>query len=99
MRLSALAATAFFALSAHLTCAAADCTAPKEPANLPDAASATAADMVTAQQSVKQYLAAMEERLKCLGDSSPSYNSSVDQMQKVAAQFNATVRAFRSKHT
>ena len=99
MRLSALAVTMLIALGLPFSPALADCATPKEPAKIPDAVSATEADMVSAQQAVKQYLAAMEERLKCLGDTSPNYNSSVDQMQKIAMQFNATVRAYRSKHT
>ena len=82
MRLTALAITTLFALGLRITPALADCSAPKEPASMPDAASATEADMVSAQQAVKQYLAAMEERLKCLGDNNPNYNPSVDQMQK-----------------
>jgi hypothetical protein len=96
MRLPALAATALLALGAG-TPAFADCPSPKEPSNLPDAAVATDADMLVAQQAVKQYLAAMEERLKCLGENVPSHNTALDQMQKVAGQFNATVRAYRSK--
>ena len=98
MRLPALATT-LFALGLHLTPALADCPAPKEPGNLPDVASATDGDMVSAQQMVKQYMTDMETRLKCLGESNPNYNSAVDEMQKVATHFNATVRAYRSKHT
>ena len=98
MRLPALAATFLLALGTGVT-AFADCPSPKEPTGFPDAAVATDADMLAAQQTVKQYLAAMEERLKCLGENVSSHNSAIDQMQKVAGQFNATFRAYRSQHT
>jgi hypothetical protein len=98
MRLLALAATALLALGTAAP-AFADCPSPKEPPAFTDTAAATDADMLAAQHAVKEYLAAMEERLKCLGENSSSHNSAVDQMQKVAGQFNASIRAYRSKHS
>jgi hypothetical protein len=81
--------------------ALADCADPAEPASIPDASKASEQDMVAAQQEVKHYLGAMEDRLKCLesSGSKEAFNLAVQRMQTVAARFNNTVRAFRSKKT
>ena len=99
MRISMYLASTLLIFSTTSTAAFADCVAPQEPGNIPNAATATDADMLAAQHAVKQYLAAMEQHLKCLGESGSNYNASIEQMESVAARFNSTVRAFKSKHT
>ncbi len=80
---------------------AASCAAPSEPAAFPDPAKATEPEMVTAQQGVKQYLSAMESRLKCLEAAKEvdNYNEAVAHMQRVASKFNTVIRAYKSRQT
>lgn len=93
--------TAMWVLAGALQAATAwaGCELPVEPAVLPDPAKATDAEMVSAQQTVKQYLGGMESRLKCLeaAKDTDKYNDSVVQMQKVASKFNSVVRAYRAR--
>ncbi|MBP7340370.1 hypothetical protein [Niveispirillum sp.] len=89
-----------FAGAAH-----AECTL-KDAPNLPDGATAVEADMVAAQQSVKAYVAETQEYLACLefegkgragGDWTKRYNDASTRMEKLAAEFNKQLRAFKSK--
>lgn len=96
-----LAVAAFgFVGAAH-----AECTLKDAPV-LPDGASAAEADMVAAQQSVKAYVAETQEYLACLefegkgragGDWTKKYNDASTRMEKLAAEFNKQLRAFKSK--
>lgn len=89
-----------FVGSAH-----AECTL-KDAPTLPDGATAVEADMVKAQQSVKAYVAETQEYLACLefegkgrsgGDWTKKYNDASTRMEKLAAEFNKQLRAFKSK--
>ena len=89
-----------FAGAAH-----AECTLKDAPV-LPDGASAAEAQMVAAQQSVKAYVAETQEYLACLefegkgragGDWTKKYNDASTRMEKLAADFNKQLRAFKSK--
>lgn len=89
-----------FAGAAH-----AECTLKDAPV-LPDGASAAEAEMVAAQQSVKAYVAETQEYLACLefegkgragGDWTKKYNDASTRMEKLAADFNKQLRAFKSK--
>jgi len=80
---------------------------------VPDGATATSEDMVNGQTRIKQYMAEMEAYLDCLDqeeadlDREPTqdevtlhnqrHNSAIDQMEKVASDFNEQVRAFKKQ--
>ncbi|MDG5494572.1 hypothetical protein [Niveispirillum sp. BGYR6] len=102
-RATALAVTiASFMISgvAHAECAL------KDPPAVPDGASATEPDMVAAQKAVKAYVAETQEFLACLefegkgksgGDWTKRYNDASARMEKLAADFNKQLRAYKSK--
>jgi hypothetical protein len=75
------------------------CHTPAAPDNFPEGTSATEASIVAAQQSVKQYLSEMEGSLKCFDTMHQEHlrDAAVDDMKKVAAKFNAVLRAYRAK--
>jgi hypothetical protein len=75
------------------------CKGPTAPAGFPDSSTASEQDMLAAQQSVKKYLADMEDSLKCLNAShnESAYNHALDDMQKTAATFNTLLRAYRAR--
>lgn len=81
--------------------ARADCHGPTAPATFPESATATEQDILAAQQSVKLYLSQMESVLKCLSDAhmEQSRDLAISEMQKVAGQFNALLRAYRARQT
>lgn len=80
---------------------------------VPDGATATTDDMVNGQMRIKQYMAEMEAYLDCLDQEeanlereptederalhSQRHNAAVDQMEKVAADFNDEVRAYKKQ--
>jgi hypothetical protein len=78
---------------------AGSCNSPSAPNSFPDAATANQTDMLAAQQSVKDYLNQMEAVLKCTEASHDDrvHDIALDEMQKVAAKFNAVLKAFRAK--
>ena len=91
--------------------ALAQCIKPNAPDSLPDGSRAVMEDMVTAQQAVKEYMAGTNDYLECLeaetpppGDEEPeaaaarnnAYNAAVDEMERVAADFNEQLRAYRA---
>jgi hypothetical protein len=75
------------------------CHGPNAPENFPDAGSASQADMVAAQQSVKQYLTEMESVLKCMetAHQDRAHDVAIEDMKKVAAKFNAVLHAYRAR--
>jgi hypothetical protein len=79
--------------------AAEACHQPPAPGNFPEGTSATETSIVAAQQSVKQYLSEMEGTLKCyeLGHLDHARDVAVDDMKKVAAKFNAVLKAYKAK--
>lgn len=85
--------------------AQAECTL-KDPPAIPDGTSANQDEMLTAQQAVKAYVAETQEFLSCLefegkgrsgGDWTRRYNDASTRMEKLAADFNKQLRAFKSK--
>lgn len=83
----------------------AECTLKDAPV-LPEGATAEQGDMVAAQQAVKAYVAETQEYLSCLefegkgragGDWTKKYNDASTRMEKLAAEFNKQLRAFKSK--
>lgn len=97
---SSLVLVAVGILSSSLSLADA-CRGPNAPDNFPDATTASQADMVAAQQSVKQYLSDMESVLKCMESAHQdhAHDQAVEDMKKVAAKFNAVLHAFRAKQS
>jgi hypothetical protein len=75
------------------------CHGPSAPSTFPDPSTATAQDILAAQQVVKQYLTDMESVLKCVdaAHNELAHNIAIDDMQKTAAKFNGVLRAFRSR--
>ena len=84
-------------------CAAASradiCRGPSAPTTFPEPATATDADILAAQQSVKKYLADMEDALRCLSTThnDAGYNHAVEDMQKTAVTFNGVLKAYRAR--
>lgn len=75
-----------------------------DPPVLPDGASASEAQMADAVKSVKAYIAATEEYQACLTAEGKrgkmdveSYNKSTERMEKLAANFNKQLKAFKSR--
>ena len=82
---------------------------------IPDGSTATEAELVATQGAVKQYMLAVEAYLTCLeGESNAlgpditedqirvndmKHDAAVDEMEKLAAEFNAEVRAFNKTNT
>lgn len=77
-----------------------------DPPGLPDGGSASEADMAVAAKSVKAYIVATEEYQACLTAEgkvrgrvdAESYNKSTERMEKLAADFNKRLKAFKSKN-
>ncbi|HYE48777.1 MAG TPA: hypothetical protein VEB20_04255 [Azospirillaceae bacterium] len=85
--------------------ARADCALGDPPA-VPEGASATEAQMTETSGAVKKFMAETQEYLSCLefeGKGKPGgawtkkYNDAVEQMEKLASDFNKQLRAFKSK--
>lgn len=104
MKIRTALAVAMFTFAAAGV-AKADCTL-KDPPAIPDGASAAEAEMVEAQKAVKAYVAETQEFLSCLefegkgrsgGDWTKRYNDASARMEKLAADFNKQLRAFKSK--
>jgi hypothetical protein len=79
------------------------CDQPSFSFEIPDGKSADEAAMVAAQQAVKSYVAAGESFISCLEqDSSVNSghlarlrNSTIDDMEQIAAKFNRQLRQYR----
>lgn len=75
-----------------------------DPPALPDGGTASEAQMADAVKSVKAYIAATEEYQACLTAEGKrgkmdveSYNRSTERMEKLAANFNKQLKAFKSR--
>ena len=77
-----------------------------DPPGLPDGGSATEADMAAAAKNVKAYIVATEEYQACLTAEgkvrgrvdADSFNKSTERMEKLAADFNKRLKAFKSRN-
>jgi outer membrane murein-binding lipoprotein Lpp len=99
------------AISGFVSFGALACESPSM-VTVPDGSEATMDQMVTAQQQVRAYVAAMEEYLACVndeletaGDDAPEeyksllitrHNTAVNEMEAVAAAFNEEVQAYKA---
>lgn len=76
-----------------------------DPPALPDGATATAEQMSEAAKMVKAYIAATDEYQACLTAEgkvrgrvdAESFNKSTERMEKLAADFNKRLKAFKSR--
>lgn len=93
-----------------LPTAHANCRLPPAPSKIPDGATATHQQMVTAMQTIQEYNHDVRTYLQCLkfevrqnqlsSDGQVSlHNAAVSQLQKIAIKFNRQVRIFKSKHS
>ncbi len=75
------------------------CHSPSAPGGFPEAATASDAEILAAQQYVKKYLSDMEQSLKCLAEThnDSGYNHAVEDMQRIATSFNGLLRAYRAR--
>ena len=71
------------------------CEAPTEP-SIPNADTAVTAEMVKAQNDVKQYMTDAQNYLQCVRNDT-QHNRMVSRMEEIAAEFNQTVRAFKER--
>jgi predicted transglutaminase-like cysteine proteinase len=105
LALVALSAACVVSLQAH----ADQCRLPPAPSKIPDGNTASQQEMITAMETIKQYSNDVQTYLKCLdfetrqnqlspGDQTSLHNAAVDQLTRVADQFNEQVRTFKSKH-
>ncbi len=100
--------TAFFLLFS--AGANANCTFPSS-LEIPDGSTASEAELVASQTAIKQYMASAEEYIACLDGEAEAigpeitedqvrirdmrHDAAVDEMEKLAAAFNAEVRAYK----
>ncbi|ACJ00922.1 hypothetical protein [Rhodospirillum centenum] len=100
-----LATTAMLLTLGFAGTAAADCTV-GDPPTVPDGTSATEAEMVSAQQAIKAYVAETQEFLQCIefeskgrptGDATRRYNEASERMEKLASNFNKQLKVFKSR--
>lgn len=63
---------------------------------LPDPETAVTPQMIKAKNDVQAYIAAAEDYLSC-GLPAKQHNDMVDEMKKVADEFNGIIRAFKAR--
>lgn len=88
---------------------AGECVLPPPPSKIPDGATASKQQMITAMNTLKEYNGDVNVYLKCLDFetrenrmtsdvSTLKHNTAVSQLQAVAQKFNKEVRRFKSRH-
>ncbi len=93
-----------------LPAAYANCHLPPAPSRIPDGATASQQQMVTAMQTIQEYNHDVQTYLQCLkfevrqnqlsSNAQVSlHNAAVDQLKQIASKFNSEVRIFKSKHS
>ncbi len=93
-----------------LSAAYANCRLPPAPSKIPDGATASQQQMVTAMQTIQEYNHDVQTYLQCLkfevrqnqlspDDQVNLHNAALNQLQQIAARFNRQVRIFKSKHS
>jgi len=90
------------ALAAVITLPAfADCVAPTPPGSPPSGEKATREEMVAAQAAIKGYDAAVASFSDCIkksGGRAADAEDAVRSVEKLAAKFNAELKAFKQKN-
>jgi hypothetical protein len=105
LALAVLSAAGAVSLQAH----ADQCRRPPAPSKIPDGSTATQQEMITAMETIKQYNSDVQTYLKCLdfearqnqlstGDQTNLHNAAVEQLSRIADEFNVQVRTFKAKH-
>lgn len=88
----------------------ADCKPPIAPSKVPDGATASEPEMMTAMQTLKRYDGDVNTFVKCLEfevkrdrltsvEQTKLHNAAIDQLQRIAGEFNGQVRVYKSKQT
>lgn len=72
------------------------CSEPDNKPEIPDPNEAETAQMVKANNDVREYVAAMEEYIGCARMSSGQQRRAVSELESFANDFNDAVRTFRS---
>lgn len=72
------------------------CERPAAPTSIPDGASASKEDMLTAKKAIDAYKSAVDEYLTC-EKSAAKKDGATAELIKVADRFNAQVKAFKAK--
>lgn len=96
--------------AAGLTAANANCRLPPAPSKIPDGATASLQQMVTAMQTVQEYNHDVQTYLQCLKfevrqsqltDQAQMslHNAALAELKQIATEFNRQVRVFKSKHS
>ncbi len=96
--------------AAGLTAANANCRLPPAPSKIPDGATASLQQMVTAMQTVQEYNHDVQTYLQCLKfevrqsqltDQAQMslHNAALAELKQIATKFNRQVRVFKSKHS
>ncbi len=93
-----------------LPAAYANCHLPSAPSKIPNGATASKQQMVTAMQTIQEYNHDVNTYLQCLkfevrqnqlssDDQVSLHNAAINQLKQIAANFNRQVRIFKSKHS
>ena len=99
---AALAAAALIVLPVQ---AMAECTIGPAP-DVPNGATASAAEMAAGQQALKAHVVETQEYLECLeavsrgsftAEITARYNEAADQMSELSLRMNAEIRAFKAR--
>jgi hypothetical protein len=97
MKILTAAAAVFFLLAVGTTAEAA-CTYPQAPQSLPNGATATKEEMLTAQGGVKEYVKAVQETyLNCLDEEKASAIAALDSMDPEFTQKKTALEAITAK--
>lgn len=78
----------------------ANCVEPQAVPSVPDGATASRDDMLSAQKALISYNTVVTEYATCLekiGGSSSRQNEAVEKLRRIANRFNAELRAFRKR--
>ena len=102
----------FVCIACLASASALACDYPPTAPKIPDGKTATSDQMMATQQAIKDYVTKMEAYIACIDDSVKDlpepltkeqehihvekHNAAVDEMQGVADNFNAEVRAYKS---
>ncbi|WP_232522339.1 hypothetical protein [Marinimicrobium alkaliphilum] len=82
---------------AVLTPIAIACEEPASQPEIPDPATAVTAQMVKANNDVREYVQAMEAYIGCARMSSAQQRRRVSELEAFADEFNQAIRAFRAR--
>jgi predicted transglutaminase-like cysteine proteinase len=90
--------------------ALANCRLPSAPSKIPDGATASEQQMITAMQTIREYNRDVHTYMKCLdfevrqnrlspSDQVSLHNNALSELREIAAEFNRQVKVFKAKHS